>query len=184
MRETQARRWTREEYHRMAEAGILGEDDRVELLDGEIVAMTPIGGRHAACVNRLIRLFTQRLSDRVVVAVQNPVGLGDYSEPQPDAAILRPRSDFYEEHPGPDDTLLVVEVADTSAGSDRAVKVPLYAREGIAEVWLVDLGARRIERYWNPSAQGYQDSATIRPGERLAVPGFPDVEIAAEEVLV
>src|SRR2546426_2118990 len=134
------RRFTVDEYHRMAEAGIFSEDESVELLEGEIVEMTPISSRHAACVNKLTRLFTRELGERVVVSVQNPVALTETSEPQPDLALLRPRADFYAAgHPGPEDVLLMVEVADTSATSDRAVKVPLYARAGIEEVWLIDL---------------------------------------------
>jgi Uma2 family endonuclease len=142
------RLFTVAEYHKMAEAGILSEDDRVELLEGEIVAMSPIGSRHAGLVNRLNRLFSQRAGDQVVVSVQNPVRLGGYSEPQPDLALLRPRADFYtSSHPGPEDVLLAVEVAETSAAVDREVKVPLYARFGVPEVWLVDLAGGPRWRY-------------------------------------
>lgn len=134
------RRFTVDEYHRMAEAGILGEDDRVELLDGEIVEMTPIGPRHAGGVNRLTRLFTTRLGARAIVTVQNPVVLGVRWEPQPDLAILRPRPDFYSTaHARPEDILLIVEVAETSGEADRRVKVPGYAAAGVPETWRVDL---------------------------------------------
>jgi len=129
-------RWkfTVDEYARMAEAGILGEDDRVELLEGEIVEMAPIGPPHAGCVNRLTRLLTSRLGDRAVVGVQNPIRLGSLSEPQPDLTLLRPRRDLYSEgHPEADDVLLVVEVASSTSAFDRQVKMPLYAQAGIPQ---------------------------------------------------
>jgi len=184
MREIQTRRWTREEYHRMAEAGILGEDDRVELLDGEIVDMSAIGTRHAGCVTRLNHLFSLRLAKRALISIQNPIQLGEYSEPQPDVVLLRLRPDFYaSDHPGPEDILLLVEVAETSAVSDRAVKLPLYARAGIPEVWLVILSDRDIEIHREPSTNGYQNVTTVRPGERLSPLNFPDQEIPVEEIL-
>ncbi len=178
------RSFTVEEYHRIGEAGVLGEDDRVELIEGEIVAMSPIGSLHATCVRRLIRLFSRGVRERAIVDVQNPIRLGEHSEPQPDLALLKPRPDFYAQaHPGPADVLLVVKVAETSAEVDRAVKVPLYAQAGIPEVWLVDLAAERIEVYRRPSSQGYQDVQTVRRGERVAPVTFPDLELAVEAVL-
>jgi len=178
------RLFTVEEYHRMAEAGILGEDDRVELLDGEIVAMSPIGSRHAGLVNRLTRLFSQRAGDQVIVSVQNPIRLGEHSEPQPDLALLRPRADFYAEaHPGSEDVLLVVEVAETSAAYDREVKVPLYARYGIPEVWVVDPAGDSVEVYRHPSPQGYQDVQTLRRGESVAPLLLPEICLAVDVIL-
>jgi Uma2 family endonuclease len=132
----QRRLFSVHEYHQMLQAGVLGEDDRLELIEGEIVQLSPINSRHAACVNRLNALFTSRLTGRAVVSVQNPIRLDTHSEPQPDLALLKPRPDFYAaSHPNPEDVLLVVEVADTSADYDRGVKLALYARVGIAEVW-------------------------------------------------
>jgi hypothetical protein len=143
------RLFTVAEYHKMAEAGILSEDDRVELLEGEIVAMSPIGSRHAGTVKRLLDQFIPlQGARRVILSVQDPIRLGEYSEPQPDLALLRPRADFYaSSHPGPEDVLLIIEVADQSAAVDREVKVPLYARWGIPEVcwWIWAAGARRTE---------------------------------------
>ena len=128
------RRFTVEEYDRIAEAGVLTEDDRVELIDGAIVMMAPIGARHAGTVNYLTRLWTSRLGERAIVQVQNLVRLDLYSKPQPDIALLRPRGDFYRAaHPGPEDVLLVVDVADTSTEADRRVKMPLYARAAVRE---------------------------------------------------
>lgn len=176
--------FTVEEYHRMAQAGILSEDDRVELIDGEIVEMTPIGSRHASSVNRLTQLFSERMQRRAIVSVQNPLRLGERSEPQPDLALLRPRPDFYARiHPGAEDVLLVVEVAETSGNVDRETKVPLYARAGIPEVWLVDLGGECIEIYREPRAQGYQEVRRVRRGERLALHTFPDLDLAVTDLL-
>ena len=178
------RLFTVAEYHRMAEAGILGEDDRVELIEGEIVKMAPIGIRHAACVRRLNRVFSGRVGERAIVDVQNPVRLGGHSEPQPDVVLLRPRADLYGvSHPGPEDVLLIVEVAETSAEDDRAVKVPLYARSGIPEVWLVDLAEGQIEVFRHPSPQGYQEVRTVRRGEALAPLTLPEIGLAVDAVL-
>jgi Uma2 family endonuclease len=178
------RRFTVGEYHQMAQAGILTEDDRVELIDGEIVEMTPIGGPHAGCVNRLTRLFSQGLGDAAVVSVQNPVHLDEHTEPQPDVALLHPRPDFYASaHPTPEDILLLVEVAETSAELDRRVKVPLYARSGIPELWLVDLTQETIAVYRDPTPDGYRTSWTVRRGDRLAPLAFPDREFAVADIL-
>lgn len=134
------RRFTVREYYRMAQAGILTKDDRVELLEGEIVEMAPIGPRYAGAVDRLTELFVRNFAGAALTRVQNPIHLDEHTEPQPDLALLRPRADFYTTgHPTPEDILLVVEIAETSADVDRDVKMPLYARSGIPEAWLVDL---------------------------------------------
>ncbi|MBI4279266.1 MAG: Uma2 family endonuclease [Armatimonadetes bacterium] len=177
-------RFTVDEYHRMADAGILTEDDRVELIQGEIVEMVPIGSRHAACVNRLAQSLAREAAGDTIVSVQNPVRLGEDSEPQPDVALLRPRPDFYAGGlPGPTDVLLVVEVAETSADSDREIKIPLYARAGVPEVWLVDLRAATVEVYRNPSPQGYRAAVRHRRGEPLSVEALPDLRVLVDEVL-
>jgi Uma2 family endonuclease len=135
-------RLTRDEYYRMAETGILAPDARVELVEGEIIDMAPIGSPHAARVSRLAKIFTLALAERAIVNVQNPLVLNEYSEPEPDITVLRYREDFYAGgHPRPEDVLLVIEVADTSLQYDRDVKLPLYAAHGIPEYWLVDLPA-------------------------------------------
>ncbi|MBC7104848.1 MAG: Uma2 family endonuclease [Firmicutes bacterium] len=178
------RRFTVEDYRRMGEAGILSEDDRVELIEGEIVEMTPVGSRHAGCVDRLVRLFFRTVGDRAQVRVQSPVRLGEHSEPQPDLALLVPRADFYAaSHPGPQDVLLVVEVVETSAPYDREVKVPLYARAGIPEVWLADLAEGCVEVHRSPAGGGYAEVLRLRRGERLAPAAFPDAVVAVEDVL-
>lgn len=181
--EPKRRRFTVDEYHAMARAGVLTDDDRVELLEGEIVEMTPIGAGHAACVKRLNRLLTKGSGDGAIVSVQDPVRLSTFSEPEPDLALLRPRDDFYAEgHPGPDDVLLLVEVAESSLTYDRDRKLPLYARSGVPEVWIVDLEGDRVEVHRAPSPEGYRErhlntlEDTLEPGElsdiQLPVRGF------------
>src|SRR5688572_4509222 len=160
------RRFTVDEYHRMAEAGVFHEDDRVELLDGQIVHMTPIGIRHAACVNRLNALIVGLAGNQATVSIQNPLILGEHEEPQPDVAVLRYRADGYQTgHPRVPDTLLVVEVADTSVESDRQIKIPLYARAGIPEAWLVNLPGDDLEIYQQPEGGRYTRVRTARRGE-------------------
>lgn len=178
-------RFTVDEYERLAEAGVLTQCDRVELLDGEIVEMTPIGDRHAGVVARLTSVFSKHLGDRSIVWVQNPVRLRVVrSVPQPDVVLVRPRADFYATgKPGPDDVLLLVEVMDTSAETDRSVKLPLYARAGIVETWLLDLGADRIEVYRRPGAAGYGESRALGRGERLTPLAFPDLSLTVDELL-
>lgn len=178
------RLFTVEEYHRMAETGILKEDDRLELLKGELVKMSPIGTRHAACVNRLLKLFSQRVGDMAIVAVQNPIRLNDNSEPQPDLTILQPRADFYATaHPQPGEILLLIEVADTTADFDRAVKIPLYAQNQITEVWLVDITAQTLELFREPTPTGYKYQQQLTLGDKVAMGVFPDVEIGVAEVI-
>lgn len=178
------RRFSLEEYHQMAEAGILTENDRVELLDGEIVEMSPIGRRHAACVDRLNRLFGSRLAEKAIVRVQNPVELSDRAEPQPDIALLQPREDFYEAgHPQPQDILLLVEVADTTAEFDREIKIPLYASSRIAEVWLVDINEQCLEVYRQPASNGYQNVQKLQRGQSIFIQAFPDINLTVDEIL-
>lgn len=176
--------FTVQEYHRMAEAGLFTEDDRVELIEGDILEMSPIGSRHAACVKRLIRLFDRRVRDRAIVAAQDPIQLGHSSEPQPDIALLKPRSDFYAaQHPGPADVLLLVEVGDTTIEYDRQVKLPLYARYGIAEVWLVDLEAQVVNVYRIPGPEGYREMQQLQRDTSCAPHAFPDLELAVAAIL-
>ncbi len=178
------RLFTVEEYHKMAEAGILGEDDRVELLEGEIVQMPPIGSPHGGTVKRLIRLFTSRLGERAIVSAQDPVQLADHTEPEPDIALLHPRPDFYQSgHPTPADVYLLAEVGDSTIAYDRRVKLLLYARAGISEVWVIDINAERVEVYRDPSAQGYADVRILGRGSVLSPAAFPDVVVGVDDVL-
>ncbi|HHJ37985.1 MAG: hypothetical protein AXA67_12560 [Methylothermaceae bacteria B42] len=159
-------RITVEEFQRMGEAGIFPEDKRVELIEGEIIDMGPIGNPHASSVRKLIHTLSRQINGKALLDVQNPILLDESSEPQPDIVILRPRSDFYATHtPTAKDVLLLIEVADTSLDYDHNVKIPLYARHGIPEVWLIDLENQVIEVYRNPTPQGYTSVQAYQAGE-------------------
>lgn len=181
---TSARRiWTAAEYHRMAEVGILHEDDRVELIDGEIVEISPIGSRHAACVNRLSKLLERRIGDTTIVQTQSPIRLNDASEPQPDMAVLRLRADYYTDAlPTPPDVLLVIEVADTSLSYDQHVKLPRYADAGIAEVWIVDVARSMLTRYTDPRRGFYTNQQHAQRGDALQSDVFVDLLLAVDEI--
>jgi Uma2 family endonuclease len=162
----------------MGEVGILGEDDRVELIEGELIAMTPIGSNHSGTVNLLTHRLVQVVGDRGVVAVQNPVQLDDLSEPQPDFAVLRPRADFYRRAtPRPADVLLIVEVADSSLAYDRAVKRALYARHGIPEFWIVNLSADEVEVCRAPQEGEYREISRVGADGTLRPALLPGLEI-------
>lgn len=185
-------RFTVDEYHKMGEAGVFGEDDRVELMDGEVVEMTPIGWRHARCVTRLNTLLTHfaiREAEHASgggyeVSPQNPIFLSEYGEPQPDLVLLAqepPEGRL----PGPEEIALVVEVADTSLAYDREQKLPLYAEAGIPEAWILDLSKNRIEVYSEPGlgGAGYGKVSRFFPGEELVSPTVPGLSFGVAEVL-
>ena len=177
-------RITVDEYYRMAEVGLLAEDARVELIEGEIIDRAPIGTRHGAAVLQLNQLLQRAVGDRATVSVQGPIRLSVSSEPQPDLALLKPRRDFYEtRHPTAADTLLIIEVSDTTLRYDREVKVPLYARHGVPEVWIVDLKGRAIHFFRSPADGKYADvSSAAEPGE-ITVAALPGVVIDLSGVL-
>ena len=179
------RRFTVDEYYRMAEAGILSEDDRVELIEGEIVEMPPIGSPHASVVDRLAAALLRGLpGGEAIVRVQNPVRLTDLSEPVPDLAILRFRPDYYvNAHPGPADVILLIEVADTTFRYDQEVKIPLYARSEIPEAWVVDLNAEQVHVYRRPTAGGYEEQRSAGHGEWFSAQALPEVHLAVDEIL-
>ena len=178
------RRFTVKEYYAMAEAGILTENDRVELLNGEIIAMPPIGSWHAGHVNRFIRLLGVPLLQRAMISIQGQVRLSDDSEPEPDAMLLKPREDDYTGgHPGPEDVLLLIEVADTTVDYDRGAKLTAYARAGIREVWIVVRKERRIELYTEPSEGGYANVRRVVRGQRIAPKAFPDIVLEVDKVI-
>lgn len=165
-------------YYRMYELGILGENPRVELIDGDVIDMAPIGAGHAGMVNRLTEALVLACAGQAVVQVQNPVLLDRFNEPEPDFAVLRRREDFYEgQKPGPGDVLLLIEVADTSLRFDRTVKLGVYARAGVGEYWIVDLKRRVVQAYRRPGAEGYGETATHKGGERLALALMPEVVV-------
>ena len=176
-------RFTVEEYGRMGEAGVFSPGVRVELIEGEIVDMSPIGERHAACVDSLDELLRERRQRRVNIRVQNPIQLDDYSEPQPDIAILKRRDDFYKHaHPRPEDVLLLIEVSDTTLEYDRKVKVPLYARAGVPEVWIVNLADERVEMFADPSGGAYRVTATFARDEDVQSYALRDLRLSVSEI--
>lgn len=171
------------DFHKMGEAGILGEDDRIELIDGELIDMAPIGSLHASIVMRLTSLFAQAMAERAILSPQNPIRLADWSEPQPDIAVLRYRSDFYRDsHPVAEDVLLLVEVADTTLRYDRNIKIPLYARHGVPEVWLVDPNARSLEVHRQPVEEGYRELLRPHDTETVALSELSDISIAVADI--
>jgi Uma2 family endonuclease len=178
------KKFTVSQYHQMIESGILTDRDRVELLQGEIIEMSPVGRQHAACVDRLNELLVLGLSTRVIVRVQSPIRLNNNSEPQPDIAILQRRTDFYAEgHPQPEDIFALVEVSDTTVEFDRTIKVPLYAQYRIPEVWIVDLNAQAVQVYREPNSSGYQQVQTFRHGQTLFFQAFTTIQFSTEQVL-
>ena len=178
------RRFTVEEYYRMAEVGILGPEDRVELIEGEIFQMSPIGPRHAYSVIALTTLFTRALGERTLLSSQNPVLLPHDTEPEPDVVLLRPPlSQYGARLPQPTDVLLIIEVADTSYPFDREVKLPLYAAANVPEVWIVDLTRDTVEVFRDPTARAYRVTDRVTRGGHVAPSAFPDAVIAVDEIL-
>jgi len=178
------RRFTVHDYEQMGRAGILAEDDRVELIDGEILQMSPIGSRHFAAVARSGKRFEQLFGDVALIVGQSPVRLDEHNEPEPDLALLKPRRDFYDAAlPTPSDVFLLVEVADTSLEYDLRTKLPLYARHDIPEVWVVDVNADTILVCRDPTPKGFRTSWTVGRGDRLATLAFPDRELTGVDLL-
>jgi Uma2 family endonuclease len=176
-----------EEYYKMVDAGIFTEDDRVELIEGEVVEMSPIGSRHAACVKRLNALLSRLSGVRFIVSVQDPIRLSERSEPEPDLALLKRREDFYaERHPHPEDVLLLAEVADTSIEYDRSVKLPLYARSGIPEVWILDPDSGTVEVHAGPNPSlpgGYETVRRVGRDSELRSETVEGLTLRARDVL-
>ncbi|HEX5704531.1 MAG TPA: Uma2 family endonuclease [Pyrinomonadaceae bacterium] len=176
--------FTVSEYERMGETGMFPPDARVELIEGEIIEMSPIGSRHAACVKLVGRILNQHVGADAIVSVQDPIRLNDWSEPQPDVAILKFRKDYYREgHPGPDDVLLVIEVAETTVNYDRHVKMPLYARAGISEALLFNLPEDRLEYFSRPESGMYQVNRILSRGERFESTSVPGLTLDVETSL-
>ena len=174
-----------DDYHRMADAGILSEDDRVELIDGEILAMTPIGPRHNASVDRANRALVTAVGERAIVRVQGSVRLDRFREPQPDFVLLRPQADFYASRlPGPADVLLIIEVAESSLDYDRDVKSRVYAESAVPEYWLVDLDGRSVSCYAEPRDGAYQRQRQHGAGQAIAPESLPECAITVDTLLV
>lgn len=174
-----------DEYERMIAAGIFQEDDRLELVEGEILAMRPVGSRHVACVNRLADLLYRSMPPNCMLSTQNPIRLTPLSEPQPDLALLRTHPQFYAQSlPTPGDVLLLIEVAESSLSYDRDTKIPRYAHAGIPEVWLVDLMNNCVVRYAVPSQQGYRDIQLLHSGQELRSSVLPELALMLDDFLV
>lgn len=176
------RRFTTDEYHLIAEAGVLGEDDRVELIDGEIVEMSPTNGRHVECLGRLTRTLVLQIGARAIVHAQSAIRLSNFREPRPDIAVVRDRA-YMGELPTADDVFLVMEVADSSRQYDRNTKLPMYAEAGILESWLFDVVSDVVERHTEPRDCQYRVVARAKRGESLASTVVPDVVITVDDVL-
>lgn len=178
------RLFTVEDYHEMANSGILTEDDRVELLEGEIVEKSPISSRHAGCVKRLVKIIERQIGDTAILGVQDPICLGQRSEPQPDLSILKPRTDFYaDSHPEPKDVLLIIEVAETSAEPDQKIKLPLYAKAAIPEVWIFELRSKKVEVYRKPSGRKYLMVETYTEEQTISPRALPNLKVDLSEIL-
>lgn len=172
-----------EEFLRMGAAGVFGPEVRLELIEGEIIEMAPIHPPHAGRVKKLAALFFQRVGGHAIVSVQDPIITSARSVPQPDLALLRPRSDYYSvSHPEVSDVFLVVEVADTTLAFDRGIKVPLYARSGIPEVWIVNVNERALHGFRDPAGGSYRSAFTAQVGERVACAALPGVAVEVREI--
>jgi len=178
------RRFSVADYHQMIASAILTKEDHVELLNGEIVEMSPISPNHAAAVKRVSTLLHRRVADDVTISVQDPIQLDDFSEPQPDIALLKSREDFYKQaHPKPADILLLIEVAESSALRDRLVKSPAYANASIAELWIIDLQQNLIELYTDPLNGAFQLVQKVLRGETLSPRLLPSLVVKVEDIL-
>ena len=177
-------RWTVEDYHQMADAGVFAPEARVELIDGEVYDMMPIGPFHAGVTAPLVRFFNRMAGDRWLVWPQNPLRLDDLSEPVPDVALLKPSKDDYtSSHPTAEDVLLIIEVADSTVNHDRGKKLPAYAKAGIPEFWLVNLSKRKLEVYRKPHYLGYDEHSVYSPGQSISPAVFPDAVVDVEALL-
>ena len=172
-----------DEYHKIGLAGVFNEDDRIELIEGEMIEMAPIGSRHLSKVNRLSRILGREIGDEAIVSTQNPISLPPDNEPLPDIALLKSRIDDYESAvPTAEDVLLLIEIADTTLTYDRDVKIALYARYGIAEVWLVDLQNETLSIYLDPSPKGYKKLLNPAKNETISPLLLPEANVSLSDV--
>ncbi len=168
----------------MGETGVFAPDARLELIEGEIIEMSPIGSRHAACVNLIVDLLNEKLHGKTIVRGQSPIVLDDFSEPQPDVSVLRFREDYYRHaHPRPDDVLLVIEVAETTIRLDRQIKNRLYAHAGISEYLIFNLVDEVAEYYSRPETESYQNAQILNRGDRFESANFPELSLDIEMIL-
>ncbi len=173
-----------EDYHRMIDAGILGPQDRVELIEGQIIEMAAIGSWHAAYVDKIDTLLKKLLGEEAIVRTQNPIQIVAFSEPEPDVAIVKPRKDFYAmQHPKPSQVYLIIEVADSSLDLDREVKLPLYAAAGVPEYWILNVNAQEIEAHHTPICNTYKYREIIKPTDRVTFRAF-DLVVPAKDIFI
>jgi Uma2 family endonuclease len=176
--------FTVDEYYRMGEAGIFDPEARLELIEGEIIEMSPVGDPHIGCVNRATALFSSRLAGKVIVSVQNPVRLSRYTEPQPDIVLARPREDYYAgSRIFPKDIFLVIEISDSTVRYDRNRKMPLYAKSGVAELWIENLQENVILVYRDPGPETFATSLVFKRGESISLAAFPEIVLKVAELL-
>lgn len=175
-------RFTVDDFARMGEAGIFADDDRVELIDGEVREMTPIGPPHAWIVDRLTVLIATRLAGTAHLRVQGPIRLGRHTEPQPDLSVSRSAQAYTNRHPDADDLLLVIEVSDSSLQYDRGEKVPRYGKAGVPETWLVDVSARTVTAYTGPGPEGYARERVLRCGERITASAVAELNFPVDDI--
>ena len=178
------RRFSVDEYYAMADAGILKRDERVELIDGEIIVLSPIGNEHGASVDAGTYFLVPLIGDKAIVRVQGHVRLDDYHQPEPDLTLLKRRDDFYRyQAPGPDDVLLLIEVSHASLSYDRGAKLAMYAQFEIPEVWIANIPSRVVEAYTNPVDGEYTTSRVYRPGETVSPMAFEDVNLPVSQFI-
>jgi Uma2 family endonuclease len=183
-RAPQKHRFSVSEWHKMGTINIFPPDARMELIEGEIIDMAAISPSHAGCVRHFIELFSTQKGKTALINVQNPIVLGDISEPMPDLTLLRPAAHFYKKrHPTAEDVFLLVEVSDTTVQHDREEKIPIYAKDGIVECWLVDLNEFQVEVYLNPTANGYTNKRIFDSEQTLIPSQLPHIKIPVSEIL-
>lgn len=176
--------FTVSEYERMGATGVFAPDARLELIAGEIIEISPIGSSHAACVDLITSILNEQLSGRAIVRPQNPIVLDDFSEPQPDIAVLRFRADRYRDaHPRSNDVLIVIEISDSTVEKDRNVKLPLYARAGIGEALIFNLPEDQLECFSQPQADGYQEHSILKRGEQFSSATVSGLTLDVETIL-
>jgi Uma2 family endonuclease len=176
-------RFTTQEFERMSELGILSADTRFELIGGEIIQMSPIGWKHMRCVNNLNRMLVLALVNRAIVSIQNPIVLSERDEPQPDVAILHLSANEHSSIPLPADVSFVIEVADSTLQYDKRVKLPLYARAGIIETWIVDVDREAISQHVDPVGDSYDTTTTFYRADTIVSHAFPDLRLGVQDTL-
>ena len=181
---TTRRKFTVAEYNLMGEAGILQPDERVELIEGEIQKMSPKGKRHSVSTTRANDCFRKQLGDKVIVRSQEPIVIGEHSEPEPDIALVVPtEKEYIDHHPKPQEVLLVLEVSDTTLAKDRIIKARLYGQAGVIQYGVLNVNARELEDYRDPDESGYRTKHTYKAGESFTLVAFPEISIAVSDLL-